>query len=299
MNAQLRKEFRTLALPAFLTVVCALVAVARTFVRYNSNNLTNDFKEFVFGFAEFGFFAGVIFLAAMSFGSEFQQRTFTLLLSQPTERFRIWRDKTLVLAGIVATVFTFHFLTAKQAILSEGFQFHDATLAISFIVVIVCSTGLWTLLASSTIGGIAFSITTTLFGGGIIQGVSETYFWPVGNTPSETSSHREIFIAATIAMSALLYSVICMWAGWRKFASMELQDSNASDGVSLPKFFPGANWLGNLLRCQPTGNLRNLVRKELRLQKTAFIIALGFVACWILGVVLLWILPARKVSPSG
>ena len=42
------------------------------------------------------FLLGIPLLATISYGSEFQHRTFSLLLSQPVSRGRIWRLKLLV-----------------------------------------------------------------------------------------------------------------------------------------------------------------------------------------------------------
>ena len=50
-----------------------------------------------------GFLLGMPLLAALPFGNEFQNRTFSLLLSQPISRMEIWREKLSITAIVVFT----------------------------------------------------------------------------------------------------------------------------------------------------------------------------------------------------
>src|SRR5689334_17465360 len=87
MTTALAKEFRPLILPACIAVAGAVTPAA------------DELTRMLGALACFGGFA---VLAAMTFGLEFQQHTLALLLSQPVERRRIWRDKvlTVLLAGL-------------------------------------------------------------------------------------------------------------------------------------------------------------------------------------------------------
>src|ERR1041385_8265549 len=98
MSPRLTKEFRSLLLP-WSTV--ALVGIVPACLQALLRATWNDAGEFLDFCATFIFFGGTALLAAMSFGTEFQQRTAPLLLSQPVERARLWREKLLVL--VVAT----------------------------------------------------------------------------------------------------------------------------------------------------------------------------------------------------
>src|SRR5436305_9954815 len=46
--------------------------------------------------SSFALWIGIPLLAALSLGNEFQHRTFSLMLSQPVDRMRIWREKWTV-----------------------------------------------------------------------------------------------------------------------------------------------------------------------------------------------------------
>jgi hypothetical protein len=90
MNARLIKETRAL-LPIFACMLPLIVV-----------------PQLVWPMAGFGFFAfavACVLMAGSSFGTEFQHRTISLLLSQPIPRSVIWRDKMLVLgAGMVTSL---------------------------------------------------------------------------------------------------------------------------------------------------------------------------------------------------
>lgn len=283
MNARLTKEIRSLALPALLTAVCAVVVLAQPFLTTRSDDPLHNFASFLFGLAQFGFFAGIIFLAAMSFGVEFQQRTFVLLLSQPAERFRIWRDKMLVLAAIVPAVavvgMTYYLIGNRSA--ENGEPGTVALFVLFVVVIVVCSTSFWTLTARSTIGGVVFSAAVMGMGGAGLQALLEKIFGTPVNQTAEAIPRRNFLMAAPMILAGVLYTGTCLWLGWRKFAAMELRDTMAADFVSLPKGFPGAQWFGSMLRCRPTGATRNLIRKEFRLQRPIFMLALLFTAGWL------------------
>ena len=101
-----------------------------------------------------GFFA-IPLLATLSLGSEFQDGTFSLLLSQPVGRMGIWGEKLSVtlrrdrvggsdflprLAGDII-------LSRRQAL----------AFAMAWIVAITASATFWTLFTRSTVGGVALN----------------------------------------------------------------------------------------------------------------------------------------------
>ena len=89
MNVRLLKETRVL-LPMF-AVTLLLIVVPQLI------------KPSGFGFV--AFIVASIAMAGSTFGTEFQHRTVTLLLSQPVARSVIWREKMLVLGtGIIASL---------------------------------------------------------------------------------------------------------------------------------------------------------------------------------------------------
>jgi alpha-tubulin suppressor-like RCC1 family protein len=67
--------------------------------------------------AMFGFAWSVALLSVASFGKEFAQGTFSLLLTQPISRWRLWWEKTLVLGAALASVVLVFMGTALVSVL--------------------------------------------------------------------------------------------------------------------------------------------------------------------------------------
>ena len=96
MKALVQKEIRLLA-PAYgLALVLAIVPV------WLLPEVTGNAAAGVYVFP---FWFGAMMLALSAFGREFGLGTFPLILVQPLERNRIWRTKTAVLAGAMASAF--------------------------------------------------------------------------------------------------------------------------------------------------------------------------------------------------
>src|SRR5215471_16792216 len=89
MSIATRTEIRILAAPWAVVMIACFASLA----------IRNWFGDLVF-------LAGVPFLAAYSWGYEFQNRTVSLLLSQPTDRMKLWRQKSQlsVIAVLIATI---------------------------------------------------------------------------------------------------------------------------------------------------------------------------------------------------
>ena len=126
MKARLAKEFHPLLLPGCVGAVAALAQLFKP-----SGNF-----EFL---ATFTFSICVCLIAAIPFGTEFQQRTFPLLLSQPLDRFRLWKEKLLVL---MLTAFPLLLLR----ILAHRPSLSDSLEVGTFLFLAVCSAAFWTLI---------------------------------------------------------------------------------------------------------------------------------------------------------
>ena len=152
MNARLMKEARDL-LPAFVSMLTLIVLL------------------YIFMAVELGLvvlaFACVI-MAGSSFGSEFQYRTFSLLLSQPVSRSAIWREKMLVLgAGMLALVAPLAVCLAVRGVayhLGWMLEFGNhwdsrETLALFLIPLCAfCGAPCWTLWLRHELGGMVFAV---------------------------------------------------------------------------------------------------------------------------------------------
>src|SRR5262249_24119522 len=76
--------------------------------------MTGEFVSFLAALGAYVVFGGMVFLSVIPFGTEFQHRTFPLLLSQPVDRARIWREKlTLAVSAILSAAL----LTALMVVL--------------------------------------------------------------------------------------------------------------------------------------------------------------------------------------
>src|SRR6516162_9032863 len=100
MKTLIKKEIRLL-LPAWvvamlLAIVPAWIGGAALNLDYQIHQLHSEFRleEFV----PVLFALGILLLGISTFGQEFNQNTFQVLLSQPMERARVWRTKITVLA---------------------------------------------------------------------------------------------------------------------------------------------------------------------------------------------------------
>ncbi|HEY6168189.1 MAG TPA: hypothetical protein VI454_09130, partial [Verrucomicrobiae bacterium] len=93
-------------------------------------------------------------------------------------------------------------------------------------------------------------------------------------------------VSAIVAFG-LIYSAVFLWLGWRSFARLELRDVVFGQGGAASNSAGRKRWWLEWLRCRPVGGLLNLIRKELRLQKAVFVLAVIFTVCWLILLVLL------------
>lgn len=164
-----------------------------------------------------------------------------------------------------------------------GPNFVEVSISVLVLLIIVCSTFLWTLLARSTIGGLAFTIAgpflPALGLGIVIEQLS------LGRRALSEAGILAIWILASLG-----YALLCLWLGWKKFARLEWREVSAGANLTEARARANQSWLSDWLRCRPRGSWRNLVRKELRLHKPVFLLATVFTVCWAaaLGVQVLW-----------
>jgi hypothetical protein len=152
------------------------------------------------------------------------------------------------------------------------------------LVAVLCSGCFWTLVARSTVGGMAFSIASLFLTASLVAGVIGLLvpdFW--FESPSGL---------ALIGGVGALYSAVFLWLGWRKFTRMELRDSVPSEGNWTSVSIPGLRGRLGWLRCRPAGAVRNLIRKEFRLQKPVLTIGALFALCWLAFIILRFVAPA-------
>jgi hypothetical protein len=217
-----------------------------------------------------GFVLGVPLLAVLPFGNEFQNRTFSLLLSQPISRMEIWREKLSIsaIAVFTASLVFFSSWWASGGPTGREIWGYFAAAAIVFVV----SAPFWTLFTRSIIGGVVltFGVYTFIF----VLG-DEVLRWGTGYSKQGTST-----FVATMSVVFLGYAGLMLWLGWRKLARFQAVGDVAGDDLltAAPDVLPGA--LVSWLRCRPTGAILNLIRKEFRLLRPVWLISLLAAVGW-------------------
>ena len=199
-----------------------------------------------------GFYVGIPLLAALPFGEEFQQRTLSFLVSQPLDRMKIWAEKWIVLSLAVFSA-SFVYWVAWQKSLQYGFF----VVAALWAIVSVCSGTFWLLVARSTMGGMlltAVPLVAVLFAVSVLQWVFDLDLFPMSR------AWINIGIAA-----ALGYAALMLWLSRRRFATFEVADGVVGGDLVVGGRNSVGAALASLLRCRPSGPIRNLIRKELRI----------------------------------
>src|SRR5262249_29156299 len=148
------------------------------------------------------FWIGIPILASLSLGTEFQHRTFPMLLSQPIGRMQVWAEKWLVTGGAVLTAFLVHWFV-------HGASF--STFGLVWVVTAMCSATFWTLVARSTVGGVVLNVLQAI-GMVIAANLAE---WVFELQPSVTVTR------APLVAAALAYALVTLSLGWRKLARFQ------------------------------------------------------------------------------
>ena len=211
-----------------------------------------------------GFFVGLPLLATFSLGKEFQCRTIPLLLSQPVGRAEIWSEKIIVaLAAILAAASLF--CITGWSVLQQ-----DPAIGIicaALMIPMVASAPFWTLVARSTLGGLALNALNAAI--------------PVIWLNRRDWIPHSVLTRSLTFLAVLCYAGVMLWLGRRRLARFEVTGGLAGDDLLMagPNVLPGA--VSEWFRCRPNGPLLNLVRKEFRQLRPIWLISLLAIPIWI------------------
>ena len=255
MNARLIKETRDL-LPMFAGTLPLIVV-----------------PTLIWPPAGFGYFAlGVacVVMAGSSFGSEFQNRTLTLLLSQPIARSVIWREKMLVLGtGIVTSLMALLLSLVVSGPVSGRVEW--LTLALIPLCAF-CGAPFWTLSLRQSIAGMVSTVSAPC-------GIVAVYALVV----EELGGNEPAALATAVVLLLLIYCAVVYWLGYAKFKRLEDVDSPSRE-LGLPAGLE-AFLTRPLTRVSSRfrGPFAALLKKEFCLQQISFLLAGLFVLIAVVG----------------
>jgi hypothetical protein len=258
-STRVMKDVRQLAWPWAMVTLAGLLSLTRP-------QLKGDLGRDVFEFAiMIGAFLGIPLLAILPIGAEFQHRTFTLALAQPVARETIWRQKLILsfAAVLLPALLYLAGLRSRPNMDQIGWLW-------LFVVAVASASGaiFWTLVARSTIGGLALNYCVP----GLIQvswmyiadrlgvlnaqdQVSRTYFWGTGGM-------------------VLAYSATVIWLGRRKLLTYQATEGMQAGETVIPgaQLIPG--FITDIFRSRPRGAILNLVRREFHLLRVVWALCL-------------------------
>lgn len=260
MNQRIIKEVRLLFWPWALIVSASLLSLL--------SKASYQYRGLFLMLSIIGFFGGISFLVALSFGGEFQQRTITLLLGQPVARTRIWAEKQAVLLVMLAvTIPLFWFCWPFPGDLTS----EVLGLTGVWLMITISSATFWTLIARSTLGGLVFGQAVHVILGTIVINVGLRLY-------GADSASKDMYpFGAAVFLG---YSGLMLWLG--RWQLLRFQATGSVAGGDLltvgPRMLPIA--IADRLRCRAYAPTLNLVRKELRLLRPLWLITLLFLVCW-------------------
>lgn len=219
------------------------------------------------------FFIGVPLLATLSFGNEFRDHTFILWVTQPMSRVQLWREKlsavvpVVLSAGLVSGVVMFTFTWPRML-------FTYKVAAAVFVLVMMASATFWTLAVRSTVGGFVI-ISFVLFFGSLFSGGVEDLSHPLALRSVLTTT--AVLCTVGVSLAALM-----LWLGARKLARFQVTGSSADNDLLVGSSVLIPESFARLFRARRSGALLNLIRKEFRLLRPLWVMAMLvflYVAC--------------------
>jgi ABC-type transport system involved in multi-copper enzyme maturation permease subunit len=248
------KEARPLMWPWCAVTVVSVLTLVLDQSHFSLHGIPHSIAEAIYAL---GFLAGISLLATLSLGNEFQHRTLSLLLTQPADRMEIWSEKfTVTLMAVLSAALILFFVTRVTTIQLDPV---DTAFAGAWIIAITASATFWTLVARSTLGGIALNVGVHFFIVTLPWLKVADRIRGAGYLTPENST----VLAVTFLF--LCYAGGMLWLGRRALAEFQVTGGMAGDDLLMagPDVMPEA--LAGRFRCRPTGPVLNLIRKELRL----------------------------------
>jgi hypothetical protein len=218
-----------------------------------------------------GYAFGSVALGAQSFGHEYSHRTLTLLLSQPTDRRRLYLYKLGVLFVMLATLAAVTLLLFRD-LLKLSYSPHTEP----SMLVLAAACGLFiapflTLVCRDTLAAAVFTIAipgTLAAGADIVGGL----LYGIDNAAAIDRFKLAVFWRGMFVICAA--SAV---AGWLMFRRLEVLEGHSH--IQIPDLLRRgtARAAAKRTRHHP---IAALIGKDLRLQQMAFVVAALYVVSW-------------------
>lgn len=251
MPPALSKEIRAL-LPLWGASVAALASA----VLWRDHLLDIGWSAYV---------AGSLAIGAQSVGQEYTYRTLPMLLSQPSDRRRVYLLKFVVSAVMLLT------LAALAATVFATVWRHEPVRIPVFILPVLCGLFLapfLTMVCRSTLAGMIFSGSVMA----LTWLVTLAIAWFGFGIEPETAEH---IILGRWTIGAIVLCPLAGLLGWRRFVGLEAVEAE-SPALLLPP------WLRSAQGARLHAPLQALAIKEVHLQQLAFVVAGLYVIGWAL-----------------
>ena len=153
------KEARSLFWPWCAVIIAgALPLLQQSRAALNKGALLWGVYNWIESVSFLGFVLGIPLLAILPIGNEFQHRTLPLLLSQPISRMKIWSEKLSVTIVAVVSVALVFCIAGRSALQQDPNLW---LIAGALMISMTASAIFWTLVARSTMGGLALNFVTS------------------------------------------------------------------------------------------------------------------------------------------
>lgn len=272
---RLAKEARAL-LPMWAAVA---VWIAAPFLLPVNDPLPYAFTGFLFGCAVLG---------PVGVGHEFTHRTMGVLLAQPVPRHQLWREKLVVtgvallgLSALLVALIRFNSSWPWGEVIFELTIENDPWRAAMFIAISLlvplmafCTGPALTLVTRNALGGAAATFIYPFFL--LIAGL--LIVASMGDLPGRL---EEQFLLSYVLLIGGLYSGGMFLYGCRRFERLEDVNTFAQEFAPPRQVSMLFSGLTRHLAPARQGPTANLLRKELRLQQPAFLVAAFLVALWL------------------
>lgn len=263
-RTRIRKEVRQLQWPWLLIAVAAILST-----RPPSSTWSFYYDAVSWAFLT-GIFVGIPLLASLPAGYEFEHRTMALLLAQPIERAKLWREKHLVAAIGILPVALIFFLSPM---LNDPDDPRFWITAVLWMVTMSAAATFWTMLAKSTLGGLVLNTAAN-----VLLLVGWTYL-------ADRLRAAKVLNGTVTAAAIVLfvcYAVTMVWLGRRAFLRQQAVEGLAAEDAfgSMLRFIVPPT-VREWLPCRPTSPTLNLLRREFWLLRPVWIFGLVNTLAWI------------------